>query len=780
MEILTLLKANIRHKKGSFLSIIILMIIISMSFTAIISVKDNCKTSIENALESVDAGDLTVYFANSKLTDDLLNSVENHSDVKKVVVTPAVCSNKSEFGKNTISEAWFLRVLTDKYKVLNKDLTAYAGKTPKLQKGEIYIPQGAATNLGCSVGDKIKITTFGGEYEFIVKAFVVEPVNGCSNMGWKQIFVSDEDFEKLQADTLANESDGNTSDFRIMQIYKTDDCGLSDKDFKRQLNLDTGVVDNSEGSMQKEQSLYYTNIFPDIILSVLIVFICFLVVIVLIVMGHSISTGIEMDYTNLGVLKSQGFTKEKIRAVFVLQYLIAEMIGAVIGIMLSLPLIFFLGNIFQPVTAILAENNISVVKSLIFIAGVLLVSAVFIFFITRKVGRISPVRAISGGKREIYFESRIKAPISQKLLSSSLALRQFTANKRRYLGTFIIVSILIFFMITMNILTNSIDSKSAIESMGAIYTECDIRFNQEPDDTTIENIDKTIEKYSDIEKKYYLQGCYRSINGEEYHCMIYKNPEVISATKGRAPLYDNEIIVTEILADELNIKIGDKVTVSHNNEKAQYLVSGFYSSQNDVGLCFAMSSEGAEKLGNVNILFGGYSLSDPSKKDEIVKAVNKDFSDIAKAEAISDVNVMGDVSTLAINAMKAIIYIFSVIFALVVVMMVCTKTFLQERRDIGIYKSLGFTAKKLRLQFAVRFLIISIIGSIIGSLLSLALSGTVISFVLRQIGITSFITEFTASIFVLPVALICICFFVFAYLASRKIKRVEIKELITE
>lgn len=779
MEIFTLLKANVRHKKGTFVSIIILMIIISMSFTAIISVKDNCKMSIENALETVNAADLTVYFVNSKLTDDLLSSVKNHPTVKKVVVIPAICSNKAEFGKNTTSENWFLRKLTDEYNILNSDLTAYAKETPKLEKGEMYIPQGVATNLGCAIGDTIKITTFGGEYEFVIKAIIIEPVNGSSTMGWKQVFISDEDFEKLQKDTIANESNGNTSDFRIMQIYKTDNCSLSDKEFKRQLNLDTGVIDNSIGSMKNVQSLYYTNIFPDIILSVLIVFICFLVAIVLIVMGHSISTGIEMDYVNLGILKSQGFTKGRIKIVFILQYLIAEIIGAIIGILLSLPLVLFLGNIFQPITAILAENNVSLVKSLIFIAGVLFVSAVFIFFVTCKVGKISPIKAISGGRSEIYFDSRIKTPISQTLLSPSLALRQFTSNKRRYLGTFIIVSILIFFMITMNILTNAFDSKSAMESMGTIYAECVIRFNQEPDNITIENIEKTIEKYSAIEKKYYCEGCYRSLNGEEFHCTIYKNPEVILVTKGRAPLYDNEIVITEILAEELDIKIGDTVIVSHDNKKAQYLISGFYSSQNDVGLCFAMSSDAAEKIGNVNILYGGYSLSDSSKKDEIVKAINENFSDIAKAESIHDDNMMG-VTRFAINIMKAIIFIFSVIFALVVVMMVCTKTFLQERKDIGIYKSLGFTVKKLRLQFAVRFLIISIIGSVIGSLLSFILSGSVLSFVLRQIGITSFVTEFTVNTFVLPVAVICICFFVFAYLVSRKVKKVEIKELITE
>lgn len=51
-------------------------------------------------------------------------------------------------------------------------------------------------------------------------------------------------------------------------------------------------------------------------------------------------------------------------------------------------------------------------------------------------------------------------------------------------------------MITMNVLSNSINSKSALESMGFVYTECNVSFNQIVNDKTIEDIEKTVEKYS--------------------------------------------------------------------------------------------------------------------------------------------------------------------------------------------------------------------------------------------------------------------------------------------
>lgn len=778
MEIITMLKANIRHKKGSFVSIIILMLIISMSFTAIFSIKDNCVNSIETALDSVNAGDLNLFVSNHVLTDELLESVKNHSSVKEVITKEAVKNFGAEFGDTKDGNPWMMLKLTDEYRLLNEDSSGYAEETPELKKGEMYVSQGLGTKLGCDVGDKIKVATLTGIREFTIKGFVVEPVCGCMNMGFKMVFISDEDFAQLQEDALTKATDEQNADYRVIQIYKADES-ISDSQFKRQLNLDTGIVDYAFGSLQRSQSLYYTNIFPDIILSVLLVFVAFLVAIVLIVMAHSISTSIEMEYTSLGVLKAQGFTENKIRIVFALQYLFAEVLGAIIGVVLALPTIGFFGDIFQPILSIPAGNNVSVLSSVVFISGVLVVSALFVFITTRKIGRISPMKAISGGKNDIYFNSRFNAPISKKVLSSSLALRQFTSNKRRYIGTMLIIAILMFFMITMNVLGISIDSKSAMESMGLPLPELSLIYKDSVSDSQVEEIESIIEKYTEIDKKYNLSNMYMSLNGDEYICAVYKNPESMIMSEGRYPQYDNEIAITDILADELNLRIGDKVTVSNKSFNAEYIITGINVKANDLGRNFSIPLEGAKKLDVDDVYFCGYSLTNASECVAIADEVNEKFSDIVTATG-SESDSLLDIYSLALDAMTAIIYVISIVFSLVVVMMVCKKTFLQERRDIGIFKSLGFTSNKLRLQFAVRFLIVSLIGSALGSVLSLLFTENVLTSVFRLTGISSFNAQFTVISFIVPIVIIAVSFFVFAYLASRKIRKVEIKELVIE
>ena len=778
MEIFTLLKSNIRHRKGSFVSIIILMLIVSMSFTAIFSMKNNVAESIKNEYEYVNVSDLWLYMNTDSLTDDLLSSVENHSSVKDVNVKESVLASGCSYKDAEVVGGVFMLKLTDDYRLLNDDLNGYADEVPEINKGEIYITHGLSVSLGCGIGDTIKLTTVTGEKEFTVKHFIVEPVFGYITTSYNMAFISDEDFDILQKEAVEYSTEQFVGDIRVIDIYKANES-ISDNDFATQLNSDTGIIDFAEASMPKSILNYYCNLMPDMILSVLLAFILFLVIIVLIVMGHSISTSIEMEYTSLGVLKAQGFTKGKIKVILALQYVFAEVLGSVIGIILAIPIVKIFENILQPLTSIPSTNNISILTSILFIVAVVAVSIIFIALMTRKVGKISPMKAISGGKNDVYFSNRLNAPITKKALSTSLAFRQFTSNKRRYISTTIVVSILMFFMITMNVLGSSMDSTSAMKSMGMPLVELSFVTTEVLPDEKVEEIEDVIESYTEIDTKYYVNGLFFTLNENEYMCSIYKNPEVMVMLEGRYPQYDNEIAVTDILADELDLKIGDKVTVSNKDNKEEYVITGFNTYANNLGINFSMPYEAAQKLDIPEGLTYSYDLVDASECQDIAEELNEKYSDLFEAKGFEQ-DQMLSLYTTSIDAMTILIYIISIVFSLVVIMMFCKKAFLQERRDIGIYKSLGFTSTKLRLQFAVRFLIVSLIGSAFGAVLSVLFTQPILTATFRILGVSVFNAQFTVMSFVIPILIVAVSFFVFSFFASRNIKKVEIKELVVE
>ena len=242
------------------------------------------------------------------------------------------------------------------------------------------------------------------------------------------------------------------------------------------------------------------------------------------------------------------------------------------------------------------------------------------------------------------------------------------------------------------------------------------------------------------------------------------------------------MVITGLVADMLELSVGDEVEVTYGETKKTFLVSGIYQSASDSGACFGMSFAGVKEL-HPSSGWGQryYLLENREQAEEMEQALTERFGDsLAKRVYEEDENPVEEQYGMIVTALKAIIYVFSLLFAFVVVRMVCTRSFLQERRDIGIFKAIGFTSGKLRTLFALRFAFVALLGSGIGLLCSVLFSEKLLGLLLGAIGLTNVVFDFSVAAVIVPVAAITISFFVFAYLAAKKVKRVEVRELVTE
>lgn len=785
MEIITLLKANIRKKKSTFISIMLLMVIIVAAMTSILSVQNNYDQALEDAFIYENAGDVTAFVNSARLTEELCSAVENSKLVQDVTYFPAICTNGTSLGDKWDGNEYWLMEMRSGIRLYNEELNGFEEEIPVIEKGEIYLPLGLKSKLECNIGDTIRMELICGYFgEFTIKGFVQEPCQGAMNIGWKQVFISKEDYEALYDLCHPLETDEVQFSFTMVQIKQAQDVDLSPTRFQRELNLETGIIDISIGALNKDQSLRYSTVLPDVVMNIVLAFVICLFVIILIVMSHSISTEIEIDYVTFGILKAQGFSKEKIRLIIMLQYLFAQTAGIVAGLIAAVPIERTISNICMGITGVLPKMGLSFGKNLLCMGGFLFVSAIMILLKTQKVAKISPVRAISGGREEIYFDSRLNMPISKKALSASLSFRQFISAKKRYLGAVFIVAILVFCMVTVNLTGNILSSREALSSMGLAIPDLEVYYMEKSQDTECWNeIEKIIESHTKIKEKNVQISSYASVNGENLLCDQYEYPEYINGiAKGRAPLYDNEILITEMVAELLEVEIGDEVTVSFQENQVTFLISGFYQSGSDSGMAFAMNFEGAKKVGiDTSWAYHYYVLEDTSELKQIEEEINEKYGSFLGVWVYDEEeNSVWREYEEIVDVLKIIIYTFSILFAFVVVRMVCTKTFVQERRDIGIYKAIGFTTRKLRLGFGVRFFIIAVLGSILGAILSVLFSAKVLGAVLSLIGLSRVTLEYSFLAVFIPTVAIALSFFLFAYLVSSKIRKVEIKELIIE
>lgn len=786
MEILALLKANIRHKKGAFVSVILLMMMITLSFSVTVSNNDNVTDGIQRAHKAADTGDLAAFISESELDDNILKSLSENVNTERIRDEKAIAFLSYKIGEREGKSPYFLLKWENSLPVFDENLREFEASPDDLSSGEVYVPAAMKTVYGCKIGSDILINTKNGEEKFTVKGFVEDPFLGSMSIGIKQFFISENDFERLYSENTDDENAAFSLLFpcRIIHIFQAENSGLSVTEYKKELNRECQIVDRSLFTQSRESSDEITTIFTETGTKMLFVYVILLVIVVMIAINHSIVTTIETEYVSLGILKAQGFTENKIRLIYIIQYFCALAIGGVLGIASSFPLTKILGKLFQPITGIMVSTNISVGKCLLVSLGIIFLCTVYIIIVSQKIGRISPVRAISGGAEEIYFDSPANIPIEKKPLSFFIALRQITSHPKAYIGTALIAALLIFFMITITVLAGGMSSNSMIEAFGALNGQVQAKPNNHFQLSDISKTESSIKELDKDASVVFSSTTYMTIDETEMCCTVYSKPDILkSVLKGKAPVYDNEIMITENVSEEIGKKVGDMVTVSFGGGSAEYMVTGLYQSVQDLGRCFTMSFDAASRLGDITPGIMYITLSDDSLAESTVKMLNENYGDILEAElteqdGYSD-SMTGLIDTL-MDVIIGVIYSVSAVFALVAVHMVCSKAFLRERRDSGIYKALGFTSVRLQLCFALRFLIISVVGGILGGVLSIMFSEKLLSLLLKNIGISCFdsrIDAFTASV---PVLMICLCFFMFAYLSSGKIKKVEIRELVSE
>lgn len=797
MDIIKLIRSNIRYKKGSFKGIMILMMIIALSVSVIVSLKRNFPNSIESAYDSKYDANITLNIRSEFLTDEMVEKIEDNPLVGEVVVCDALWPIKCTYS-NGKKSTFSIRLVAQNEtvdSVWNEDMTGLDTEVPELSRGEVYLPRALKDYDDLKIGDKMTADFEGASYEFTIKGFVEEPVCGSSFMPLKVPFISQEDFDEIaesRKKALAENPELSADLNEIVYITKADDCELTDNRFAQELNKTSDIASYASGILTRTDSLYYQGLMPDIILNIFLSFVIILAVIVFVVMSNSISSSIEMNYTDLGILKAQGFDNRRLKLVFLGQYMLAEFIGTVVGIILSVPVIIYLPRVFEPIVGIKIVGGIAIGRSLLILLGILMVSALYIMLISEKVGTISPIRAVSGGRCEVFFDSRLTLPIKGRVLSSSLAFRQFTSGGKRYAASILIASLLVFFLMTMTGMTDAVSSENALRAMGAISEDITVSLKTEgfsPENTEyvknqFESIDNIIKQYTDIEERYGFEGTYMVLNGEKLSCRMAEDEEVFTVTKGRAPLYENEIVVSQIYAENMGYNIGDVLEVSYRGRKNSCIISGYITDAtraSDAGRFFGMNSEAASFfIDDFVVQDVGYKLSDPDKAEEIKDKIESELTGDILISVNSEEGSQGKMITVIAYSIKAVIYVISVIFALVVVSMICSKTFVREKIDIGIYKALGFTSRNLRLQFAVRFLIVAFFGIIIGTTLSLTLSEKLLSYMLRSMGIVNFVIDYRFITVFLPIAAVALCYFLFAYMAAGKTKRVEVRSLITE
>lgn len=772
-SIFTLLKAELRHTNIAFICAAILMALVTIAFSGTVSNNDNLDRELRRSIENARLGDIIVTLEESEMTDELAEKLDHSNIVDKWTKRQCVLINSYVMADdNKIDHSVRLAKSYDTLRVMNDNLDGFVDKNIPGQ-GEVFVSYVLARQYDLEKGSEITFQTACGEEKLKIAGFTEDPLYGSLPLACENFYISDEDYNRL----LNKSIDGSTlSLIEICDIFHNGD--LSNNDFLTKLNEECGILDHSLLYLTQSHLIELIKMYSDVGTYFLLVFVILLIAVIIITIHNSISSSVETDMIKLGILKSQGFTSLQIRLVYIMQYVIAMLIGMILGIILSVPLLAYLGKLFIQFTDIVTYGQIAFGKCLLIALVIIIVCTIFIIFSTAKISRISPVRAISGGKADVYFSSRLNVRIRKKPLSFFVALRQITSKKRRYIGTCFISAILVFFMCSISVFTKEMSSEEVLGSTADIVSAIMMKPDFDYDDTKV--LENTIHnEYPDAEVDYYSEYGIE-INDKAIHVLVTNEMEKhVVIYDGRMPVYANEIAITEITADEIGCRIGDTVSLYNDTGDKDVLITGLYQYAGYYGKTCLAGMELGKSLG-IPIESAFVRADDITDADTLTAFLNRECDDLISAEKYETTGNSMEIINSLLKLVRSVVYTISAVFVFVVVSMLCQKLLLLERRDIGIFKSQGFPSSHLRTQFALRFLFMGIIGSAIGSLLAFYLTKPLLTLILRQFGYGIIFSDIDFLTLFMPSLLICLCLFVFAYFFAANMKKVAVRELITE
>ena len=784
-----IIKGNIRKNKAAYITVFILMFIVSVCFVTVLSVVNNTKKHNLKAMEKTGLGDMLIWCneynfenfeeAKTKLKNKLTDcDAISETKAIEVIETLIIDINGKDYG-NTV----FLIDYKSKdvsYEIYDKDDNLVT--EPQLDKGEIIVPISFKVLFDVNIGDTFTIGRGDDTYDVKIAYFFEDPYMGTYLMGIKTLLISDYDIayikEKLGEHAYANS---------VLYSLKKSDSKMNDIEFEKCVNKDTNISAYGWISITKKQCNTYMMMIVNIFSGILIGFIILLVVIAIIVLGHNISNSIEKDYVNYGIYKAVGLTNGKLKLSIMCGYILTCILGFIAGTPVAIPIIKLVNKILRPVGGTYVEADADIGVSLLAMLLILVLVGIYIMIKVARISRVTPVMALNEGRADVHFSSVLRLPISKKLLNTSLAYRQLISRKKQYISAVIITALLVVFMVLINQTLSWMsdgDGKWMSELFDPVSYDMTVTGDNYIDlEAHRGEIDRLIEEYSGY-TRFHAQNKYLLLEDAKISCLLIDNPEAISnITKGRTCLYDNEVVFTYYLANELGVGIGDTVTIGEYDEKEEYIITGLATGGNDAGKSFMMSCKGYEKLvkdANWNWILDYYSLDDTKAIDEIVDLINEKYGKYNIKAYKEYYDMSNDPITMAIDGISVVIYVLSAIFIIITVVLVSGKMYEREKKDYGILKACGFDAGKLRSQFALRFMFASVVGSLFGIVLALIFGEDIMSMIFRMFGVMHIDFSFGLPALIIPVGVMALMFYTFAYLVSRKIKKVETRVLVVE
>lgn len=719
--------------------------------------------------------DPDVYFKDSvSLTDTYLRSLPEVEEYERVRTTIANMSYRTaSYNEDT----------ADEFATRNASLYMVKyGEWPEIEKPNfvevsdveyddpIYLSEWRNENtFGFVLGQEIDVEIRGNSYTFHVAGFY------DSLMGNNYAYVDAETLKSINAEERPLEYD-------FYYIRTAQGCDINEligrisEEFgnRKIIGMATGI------DTKIDQISYMQNIIG----AILIAFAVIIALVSVVIIYFRISNSIEQNVRNIGVQKALGFTAGQIRLAMILQYFFTSFVGFAAGIVLSylaLPNFEKALRSFSGVRWIVVFDPVPLLVTFAVIIGTVVLVAVWS---TRKIRNLNPITALRFGLEDHSFK-RNYFPLESTggSLPLLLALKSAMQNARQNI-----------MLITLMTAIGFIASFAVVMGYNTAVKPMNLAriVNSEIADTAIYFAKDTplseISSIPEVKSCYYYRMAEVTVEGHSCYASVtedFDDIEFINVYGGSAPDFDDEIAIGGSLAEALDIKIGDEVSVTSEGKTARYTVTGFVQGAANGGQEALLTDEGFRHLNDstdrteIHVDFKEPKRENAQKVIEELRMSygSEMFSAGNFIEALED----GSQFELVMSAYVVIFVIIVSVVIVILCMSLLVKTvIIHKQREIGIRKAIGFSSGQIRTELVLSFMPQVIAGTVLGSVFGTKLSDYFLTLMLNSLGIMQARLEIEGWMWLLAVAAVTLVTAVITWFLSGKIKKISAYSLITE
>lgn len=727
-----ILKKDLKRKKTMNFILLLFIILATMFLASSVNNLLAVNGAIEHYMDIADVADyLTIsvvdsendvieeYLKDNKFVSDYaVDDTLSVSNDDISIISRQVESEKENYQRTNLL---YVQKVPEKYaKVFAMD-----GNTIELKTGEIAIPKVEAEENDLQVGDKISIELGKTRQEFEVKAVVKDAVFGSLMLGFKRMFISDEDFNRyVERDTLYT---------RIYNINCKDKENFNKSWGEQNFKVFAPNIDKATVKMCYVMDMLVAGVL--IIVSICLILIAFLV------LRFTIVFTLQEDYKEIGIMKAIGIKDAGIKGLYMVKYLVISIVGALIGFYLSFPFgDMLLEQAIVNVVVDKAKQNMAV--NFICSVAIVLIVLFFCYTSANKLKKYSVIDAIRNGSNGERYKVKNHLKLSKRTKMSPvfyMAVNDILCELKKFivLGvTFCIGTMLILLPLSA---LNTLKDDSIVSSFSFAPSDAYIdtgkinHYMEQKTDDVRRLLDQDME---DMEKTLRINGINAKVGADISYTTTYYTDDPKETNScltlqaagpwerhykildGKEPVLENEAIITDILAKEIGVSIGDVIYSQYKDRVEDYIITGTYQSMMNMGKGIRVSREAAiDKEYYSGILCFQVDVED-MKSDEVCERIKEIFPEYKVYNTAEFMRTMiGSITDQMEVMMIFIVCIVLVINSLITILMMKT-IMTKERGDIALLKSLGFENQAVKRWQIIRILILLTIAVVFGTILS--------------------------------------------------------------